>query len=248
VQLWRDRNRAQYFATQSRLLQKVQAPGLGRWLAKHGDFLQEPVSEDAAVVFIDLSGFTGLSETLGPNATRELLSAFHTLVDEEVTACGGIVTSFMGDGAMILFGLPEPTADDASRAASCSVRLSNRTKAWLASLPASTSSRLGYKIGAHFGTVIASRLGGESHQHIAATGDTVNIASRLMEVAASHRTELAVSNELLHVAGEDCELYKSGALHGPVETNIRGRSGSLPVWLWNDIEVASPSSDCSSQR
>jgi adenylate cyclase len=248
VQLWRDRNRAQYFATQSRLLQKVQAPGLGQWLAKHGDFLQEPVSEDAAVVFIDLSGFTGLSETLGPNATRELLSAFHMLVDEGVTECGGIVTGFMGDGAMILFGLPEPAADDASRAASCSVRLSHRTKAWLASLPASTSSRLGYKIGAHFGTVIASRLGGESHQHIAATGDTVNIASRLMEVAASHRTELAVSNELLHVAGEDCELYKSGALHGPIETNIRGRSGSLAVWLWNDVEVASRSSDCSSQR
>ena len=234
VQLWRDRSRAQHFAEQSQLLQKIQAPGLGKWLAKHGDFLLEPVREDAAVVFIDLSGFTGLSETLGPNATRELLSAFHLLVDEEVTDCGGIVTSFMGDGAMILFGLPEPAADDASKAASCSVRLSNHTKDWIASLPGSASSRLGYKIGAHFGTVVASRLGGERHQHIAATGDTVNIASRLMEVAASHGTELAVSDELLQVAGEDCELFKSGAIQGPIETNIRGRSGSLAVWLWKD--------------
>ena len=150
AQIWRDRNRAQYFATQSQLLQKFQAPGLGKWLAKHGDFLLEPVREDAAVVFIDLSGFTGLSETLGPNATRELLSAFHLLVDEEVTGCGGIVTSFMGDGAMILFGLPEPALDDAAKAASCSVRLCNRAKGWLASLPDSTSSRLGYKIGASF--------------------------------------------------------------------------------------------------
>jgi adenylate cyclase len=245
VQLWRDRNRAQYFATQSRLLQKVQASGLGQWLAKHGDFLQEPVREDAAVVFIDLSGFTGLSETLGPNATRELLSAFHRLVDAEVTECGGIVTSFMGDGAMILFGLPEPAPDDASNAASCSVKLSHRTKAWLASLPASTSSRLGYKIGAHFGTVVASRMGGESHQHIAATGDTVNVASRLMEVAASHLTELAVSDELLRVAGRDCALYKSGALQGPIETSIRGRAGSLAIWLWKDTQVATSSNDCS---
>ena len=242
VQLWRDRNRAQYFAMQSRLLQKIQAPGLGKWLAKHSDFLQEPVREDAAVVFIDLSGFTGLSETLGPNATRELLSAFHTLVDEEVTECGGIVTSFMGDGAMILFGLPQPAADDASKAASCSVRLSHRAKAWLASQPASISSRLGYKIGAHFGTVIASRLGGESHQHIAATGDIVNVASRLMEVAASHHTELAVSDALLRMAGRDCELYRSGALHGPIETGIRGRAGSLAIWLWKDTEVAT--NDC----
>ena len=247
AQIWRDRNRAQYFATQSQLLQKFQAPGLGKWLAKHGDFLLEPVREDAAVVFIDLSGFTGLSETLGPNATRELLSAFHLLVDEEVTGCGGIVTSFMGDGAMILFGLPEPALDDAAKAASCSVRLCNRAKGWLASLPDSTSSRLGYKIGAHFGTVIASRLGGESHQHITATGDTVNIANRLMEVAASHRTELAISDELLHVAGRDCELYKSGVLQGPIETNIRGRSGSIAVWLWNDTEIAAPSNDWSSQ-
>ncbi len=238
AQLWRDRNRAQYFASQSRLLQKVQAPGLGKWLANHDDFLVKPVREDAAIVFIDLSGFTGLSETLGPNATRELLSAFHLLVDEEVTDCGGIVTSFMGDGAMILFGLPEPAADDAAKAARCSVGLSHRTKNWLALLPDAISSRLGYKIGAHFGTVIASRLGGESHQHIAATGDTVNVASRLMEIADSHRSELAVSNDLLQVAGPDCALYKTGVLKGPLETNLRGRSGSLAVWLWKDTGAA----------
>ena len=108
AQLWLDRNRAQHFATQSKLLQQVQAPGLSDWLARHSDFLEEPVQMDTAVVFIDLSGFTGLSETAGPNVTRDVLNSFHALVDEEVTNCGGIVTSFLGDGAMILFGLPEP--------------------------------------------------------------------------------------------------------------------------------------------
>lgn len=63
VQIWLDRSRAQHFASQSELLQRVQAPGLGTWLAKHRDFLSEPVQGDAAVVFIDLSGFTGLSES-----------------------------------------------------------------------------------------------------------------------------------------------------------------------------------------
>jgi adenylate cyclase len=238
AQLWRDRNRAQYFATQSQLLQKVQAPpGLGAWLAKHRDFLAKPVRGELAVVFIDLSGFTGLSETMGPNATRELLSAFHLLIDAEVTECGGIVSSFMGDGAMILFGLPESAADDAAKAVRCSVGLSRRMRNWLASLPNSISSRLGFKIGAHFGTVVASRLGGESHQHITATGDTVNVASRLMEVAARHRSDIAVSNELLQVAGQDCALRRDGVLQGPIETKLRGRSGSLAVWFWKDTEV-----------
>ena len=80
VQLWLGRRRAQYFATQSQLLQRVEAPGMGEWLAEHGDFLSEPVRADAAILFIDLSGFTGLSETLGPTATRELLNGFHALV------------------------------------------------------------------------------------------------------------------------------------------------------------------------
>lgn len=237
AQLWLGRSRAQYFATQSQLLQRVEAPGLGAWLAKHGDFLSEPVRTEAAILFIDLSGFTGLSETLGPSATRELLNNFHALVDEEVTSCGGVVTSFMGDGAMILFGLPEPATDDAFNAARCCVGLSGRTNDWLASLPASTASRIGFKIGAHHGTIVASRLGGEGRQHIAAIGDTVNVASRLMEIAAGQNAEVAVSDEMLHVAGRDCALFKSGALRGPVETQIRGRSGSLAIWFWRSARA-----------
>ncbi|MFB9980066.1 CHASE2 domain-containing protein [Mesorhizobium kowhaii] len=232
AQLWLGRSRAQFFATQSQLLQRVEAPGMGEWLAKHGDFLSEPVRVDAAILFIDLSGFTGLSETLGPIATRELLNNFYALVGEEVTSCGGVVTSFMGDGAMILFGLPEPATNDAFNAARCCVGLSSRTNDWLASLPASIASRLGFKIGAHHGTIVASRLGGEGRQHIAAIGDTVNVASRLMEIAADQNAEVAVSDVMLDVAGRDCALFKSGTLKGPVETQIRGRSGSLAIWLW----------------
>ena len=231
-QLLLDRRRAQHFARQSAMLQSVQAPGLGKWLARNPDFLAEPVRQDAAVVFIDLSGFTGLSEVLGPNATRELLNGFYELVDEEVAACNGTITSFMGDGAMILFGLPEPTPQDAANATLCCVRLSNRTKLWLASLPASTASRIGFKLGAHFGTVVASRLGGGDRQQITATGDTVNVASRLMEVAKKNHAELALTTDILHIAGPDSEPYKTGVLSGPLETQIRGRSGSVTIWLW----------------
>jgi adenylate cyclase len=238
VQLWLGRSRATRFAAQSELLQRVQAPGLGAWLAENRDFLAEPVETTASVVFIDLSAFTGLSETLGPAATRDILSAFHALVDEEVTGCGGIVTGFMGDGAMILFGLPEPGLDDACRAANCSVRLAVRSRAWLAAQPQLISARLGFKIGAHHGTIVASRMGGAAHQHLAATGDTVNVASRLMEVAAAHSVEVALSNDLLRAAGPHCEPVTSGAIRGPVEADIRGRTGSLSVWLWQTAAPA----------
>jgi adenylate cyclase len=143
-----------------------------------------------------------------------------------------MITSFLGDGAMILFGLPQAAVDDAFRAAECSVGLCVSAEQWLTSLPPSIAARLGFKVGAHSGEIVASRLGGGSYHHITATGDTVNVASRLMEVAANHGVELAASNELLRAAGRDCAPYKSGVLTGPRETRIRGRSAALAVWLW----------------
>jgi adenylate cyclase len=232
VQLWSGRRRAQYFALRNELLEQFQAPGVQEWLTRDPNFLAEPVSQNAAIVFIDLSGFTSLSERLGPDRIRELLKGFHALVDKEVVTYGGMITSFLGDGAMILFGLPAAATDDAFRAAECSVALCLSAERWLTSLPPSIASRLGFKVGAHFGIVVASRLGGGSYHHITATGDTVNVASRLMEVAADHGAELALSDDLLWAAGRDCTLFKSGSLAGPEETRVRGRSASLAIWLW----------------
>ena len=86
---------------------------------------------------------------------------------------------------------------------------------------------------------MASRLGGGSYQHITATGDSVNVASRLMEVAAKQGVALALSDDLLRRAGPECALLEFGVLTGPRETRIRGRAGALSVWLWrNDVDKA----------
>ncbi len=234
VQLWLNRRQAQYFARKSDLLQQFQAPVLRKWLTRDPEFLLKPVHQDAAIVFIDLSGFTSLSETLGMDAALEMLKDFHALIDQEVATHGGLITSFLGDGAMILFGLPESTVDDARDAALCCVNLCNRTERWIETLPSSIASRTGFKVGAHFGPIVASRLGGGSYQHITATGDSVNVASRLMEVAAKQGALLALSDELLREAGAECALYAFGVLTGPKETLIRGRSQALSVWLWRN--------------
>jgi adenylate cyclase len=235
-QLWSGRRQVKYFATRSGLLEQFQAPAIQQWLIRDPNFLAQPVRQNAAIVFIDLSGFTSLSEQLGPDWTREILKDFHALIDREAVACGGMITSFLGDGAMILFGLPVPSPEDASRAADCAFRLCEGARQWLCSLPPSIASRPGFKVGAHFGIIVASRLGGGSYQYITASGDTVNVASRLMEVAASQGAELAASDELIRAAGQDCALFKSGVLAGPHETEIRGRSGLLMIWLWRSAD------------
>ncbi|MBB3018207.1 adenylate cyclase [Microvirga lupini] len=232
AELWLDRLRADRLSLQSRTLRRFQPPSLTKRLAEDPAFLMKPVRQKAAVIFIDLSGFTGLSELLPLDETREMLRGFHALVDQEAVHHRGIVASFMGDGAMILFGLPDSSPEDACHAVGACVGLCLRTEEWMTRLPDGIASRIGFKIGAHFGEIIASRLGGDSHQHITAIGDTVNVASRLMEVAAAHDADVALSDELHRAAGDACSVFESGLLEGTFPTAIRGRSGSIPVWLW----------------
>nr|WP_249812999.1 adenylate/guanylate cyclase domain-containing protein [Bradyrhizobium sp. 141] len=231
VQLWAGGRRTQYLAAKSRSLARLQAPAVQEWLARDPDFLSKPVRQNAAVVFIDLSGFTGLSEQTEPDAIQEILKAFHALIDKTAVDCGGTITGFLGDGAMLLFGLPGAMPDDAARALKCSIDLHRGVERWIASLPSAIGDRLGFKIGAHFGEIVASRLG-ESHQHITATGDTVNVASRLMEVAAQNGARLALSDTLLDAA--DFHGAPDGVLSGPLLAQVRGRSGIVTVWFWRD--------------
>ncbi len=242
LQMWVGRERVAHLDARSALMRQFHAPRLRSWIVKYPDFLLHPRHQDAAIIFIDLSRFTALSETTDPHIVREILKSFHALVDQVTVAHGGLVINFMGDGAMILFGLPEPLDDDAANAVQCCIDLTNRAEQWLTTLPPAIAAKTGFKIGAHFGEIVASRLGGDSYQHITATGDTVNVASRLMEVAVCHGAKLAMTDSLLCKAGENSPIRTTGMLSGPAHVDIRGRRTGISVWFWEDDGASSGTS------
>ena len=71
---------------------------------------------------------------------------------------------------------------------------------WLGDLPPHARDRLDFRIGLHFGPAILSRLGSPTQQQISASGDTVNVASRLLEVAKQQHCRLVVSEDLFQAA------------------------------------------------
>jgi adenylate cyclase len=215
-------------------LRVFQPPLIAERLASDPAFLSRPRVQDAAVLFIDLSGFTRISERLGPERTRSFLEQFHALIEDEVTRGGGVVMSFMGDGAMIVFGLPEARADDAARALEAAFALPRRILAWLATEPTGRAEETGVRLGAHHGRVVMSRLGSKTHQHITATGDCVNVASRLMEVAAQQGATIAVSADLVAATRDP---LAGGRFEKPREVAIRGRREALQVYV-GDVRVA----------
>jgi adenylate cyclase len=90
---------------------------------------------------------------------------------------------------------------------------------------------LSVRIGGHFGKAVVSRLGGAHHQHITATGDTVNVASRLLEVAKQQASPIIFSEDLYEAAAAPPALAE-GEKVANVQVTIRGRHQPLKIRAW----------------
>lgn len=230
-----DRFQARGLLRAREALSRFQSPLLAKRIAEDPTFLSTPREQQAAILFVDLSGYTGLSEKLGAAKTRDFLKDFHTILVDAASAENGIVLDFMGDGAFFGFGIPETGAMDPVRAYRCAFALEKTVTAWLEdSETRADISRI--RVGGHIGPVVLSRLGHDSQQQIAATGDCVNVASRLLEVAKDHHASIALSCQLID-AVEDRMKFRTSSPR--LETvAIRGRREPLRVGLWNSCDTA----------
>lgn len=229
-----DRYQTRRLVLAQEALSRFQAPVLAKRIAEDPDFLLAPKEQDMAVLFVDLSGFTGLSERLGPARTRDVLKAFHTLVVNETERHNGLVLDFMGDGAMLAFGIPDVRPRNAADACQCAFDLAKAVKSWIDASGLATEIS-DVRVGGHFGTVVLSRLGHENQQQITATGDNVNVASRLLEVAKGQRSSVALSLDLIQAASTSGGVELS-VPH--IETStIRGRQKTLEIGLWTMPEL-----------
>jgi adenylate cyclase len=175
----------------------------------------------AAVIFVDLAGFTGRSEAGGPEATVALLRQLHADFEEIATAHDGYVDSFSGDGAMLVFGVPQPGADDADNAVRCARAL----------LARGDKRGMELRVGLHYGEVQVARLGGRHQHQLTLAGDAVNLASRLMDVAKENGAVLAMSEAVAAALRQHGKSARLADLEYRPAQAIRGRSGLIDVWL-----------------
>ena len=202
-------------------LARFQSPRLVEALASQNNPLSGCVPQLAVVLFVDVDSFTARSEMLGPEKTAIFLRNFHSRVESTATPLGGTIMDFAGDGVLVVFGLPEPAKDDSMRALQ-----------FVDALFASAGEDdIALRAGGHAGQVQLSLLGGASHLTVSVTGDVVNTASRLQEIAKSHVCSIALSETLLaqHSAARD--WAGQAGLKALYDQPLRGRSASETVWI-----------------
>lgn len=162
---------------------------------------------EVTVLFADLRGFTAFAERMPPERVVQVLNQYLSAMAEAVLLRGGMVDKFLGDGLMALFGAPLPDeqhADAAVRAALDALRRAKELARRAGDDPSSPGLSVG--IGIHTGEVIVGSIGSPKRLEYTAVGDTVNVASRLQELAApgsvvlSQRAVEALSPELRALA------------------------------------------------
>ena len=181
-------------------------------------------TQEAAVMFVDIIGFTRLSEGMAPAAAMALLREFHTRVEQAVFAHGGMVDKFMGDGAMACFGVPDPSPSASADAIRAGLRLLDA----LAAEPA--PARLQVGIGIHRGPVLMGDIGGATQFQFTVIGDTVNVASRLEALTRKYDTALLVSDPVFAAAASVLGPELAARFAPLRQLEIRGRDGVIDAW------------------
>jgi adenylate cyclase len=139
--------------------------------------------KEAAVLFADVRGFTNATETLmrqgRVSEMVRFLSAYLDAMAQAVFAEGGAIYDVVGDGLMILFGLPEPTSDYALRAVRAALRMALATQDLQEVWPLRDQRPMGMGIGLHCGWVVDAIVGRGRRMEYSVVGDPVNTAARI---------------------------------------------------------------------
>lgn len=171
------------------------------------------------VMFVDLVGSTALAEQLDPEDMGQVVRDYQSLVSRLITANGGYISRYMGDGVLAYFGWPSASEDDATHAITAALAITSA----MCDLTTPDGDELTCRCGIATGLVVVGELIGEgpSREH-AVVGETPNLAARLQGLAAENTT--VVSDATRRLVGEQFEFQSLGL------QSLKGIRHPVPVF------------------
>ncbi|MBI4803048.1 MAG: FHA domain-containing protein [Elusimicrobia bacterium] len=188
----------------------------------------EAAEKTAAILFVDIQGFTNFCHAHKPREISGLLNPYFKLMSECIHRHGGYVDKFIGDGVMGVFQQAEAgqSPGDACAPALQAVRSArNIIQAWRANSTSGWGRPMPLRIGIDAGRVVIGNIGFPGRLEYTAIGDAVNIAARLQKLAPPDGIALSAAGRGLVEKEFRCEQLGVRELKG---------FGDIEVWLVSD--------------
>lgn len=132
-----------------------------------------------AVLFVDVRGFTPLSESLQPPQVVEILNDYLDLISECILNHQGTLDKFVGDAAMAFWGAPLPQDDYVMKAVQAAWDMVRGSQKLSMELMERYGQTVAFGVGVHVGEAVVGNIGSSRRMDYTAIGDTVNTAARL---------------------------------------------------------------------
>lgn len=188
----------------------------------------------ATVVFTDIRGFTTLSENADPEKILEILNDYFEKMADVIYKTHGNLNKFIGDGLMILYGVPisyKDTESDAKNAIDAAILMLKEVELlnnkWAHE---GKSVKIAIGVGIHTGEVIAGNIGAAKRMEYSAIGDTVNLASRLESTNKEFNTNIIVSETTYNLVKNHVKLKSLG------NVKVKGRAKEINIFTIDNSE------------
>jgi adenylate cyclase len=213
------------------------SPNVVDQLSGNDEPLTQVHTQDVAVLFADIVGFTTYTDGRDPKEVIGTLRQFHERMEREVFRHGGTLDKYLGDGLMATFGTPFAGDSDALNALRCA-------RGMIAAIAELNRERIGRKeppiqvsVGLHYGQVVLGDIG-LNRLEFAVIGTTVNAASRLEALTREFGCAIVVSDALVQRARTETD-HSSDDFALLVEQPAQSIRGlEQPVGIWTCANVA----------
>ncbi len=152
-----------------------------------------------SVLFCDVTGFTGMSEKLGPKIVH-LMEPFFSAASAAIIQNGGTIDKFIGDAVMAFWGAPRKDANHAVHACRAALDLVAAVDA--SGIKDEAGNPLRVRIGLNSGDALVGNIGSKERLNYTAIGDVVNVASRLEGANKDYGTLILIGPETRRQAAD----------------------------------------------
>ena len=169
-----------------------------------------------SVLVADVVGSTAIGAKLGPERSKFLIDEVMRIMTEQVRRFDGTVAQLVGDEMLALFGVPVAHEDDAERALRAALAIQRALAQYAHDVEAAYGVELAVRIGVNTGPVVVGLQGDgdDGYDPFNALGDTVNVASRLQEIAGQGGVIIGPTTKRQVETGFELEEMGSQDLRG----------------------------------
>ena len=183
---------------------------------------------DIAVLFVDIRGFTTMSESLEPEQVVDILNEYLNLTSQSIFNQHGTLDKFIGDATMAVFNAPMNLDDYVYRAVCAAFEMRKGAELLEKKLLEKFGNSVQFGIGVNCGPAIVGNIGSEQRMDYTAIGDTVNTAARLESNAK--RGEILISEAVYERVKDRIEAEAVG------ELSLKGKANKILTYRLINIK------------